>query len=89
MHQHDHHTHEHGCGHSHAHLPEEIKEQVALLAYMLHHNEHHLEELHEAAHSIEDEGDSLAAGLLHEAVALYDAANKKLASALDRMKKED
>lgn len=58
------------------------------MAYMLHHNEHHLDELHETAHSMEDEGNSLAAGLLHEAILLYDAANKKLASALDSMKKE-
>ena len=60
-HTHEHeHTHEHGHTHE-VHSPEET---VALLTYMVGHNQHHAEELHELAHSVESE----AQQLLHEAV---------------------
>ena len=51
-HTHEHeHTHEHGHTHE-VHSPEET---VALLTYMVGHNQHHAEELHELAHSVEGE----------------------------------
>lgn len=57
------HTHEHGHDHGHTHEHHSPEETVALLAYMVTHNQHHAEELHELAHSVEGE----AAQLLHEA----------------------
>ena len=69
------HTHEH-------HSPEET---VALLAYMVTHNQHHAEELHELAHSVEGE----AAQLLHEAVVDLTVGNEKLAEALRILKGEE
>ena len=69
------HTHEH-------HSPEET---VALLAYMVTHNQHHAEELHELAHSVEGE----AAQLLHEAVVDLTVGNEKLAEALRILKREE
>ena len=72
--------HDHPHDHEHkAHSPEET---LALLKYMIDHNVHHAEELHELAHSA---GDG-AAALIHEAVELFNAGNKKLEEALERMK---
>lgn len=93
IHEHDHehshehthtHTHEHHHDHSHSHAeaPASKEEQLALLAYMLHHNEHHAEELHELAHGIDGE----ASALIHEAVALFNQGNEKLAAALSLLK---
>ena len=75
------HTHEHAHGHE-AHSPEEV---TALLGYMVTHNRHHAEELHELAHSVEGE----AAQLLHEAVVDLTVGNEKLAEALRILKGEE
>lgn len=80
-HTHEHeHTHEHGHTHE-IHSPEET---VALLTYMVGHNQHHAEELHELAHSVEGE----AQQLLHEAVVELTLGNEKLAEALRILKEE-
>lgn len=80
-HTHEHeHTHEHGHTHE-VHSPEET---VALLTYMVGHNQHHAEELHELAHSVEGE----AQHLLHEAVVELTLGNEKLAEALRILKEE-
>ena len=80
-HTHEHeHTHEHGHTHE-VHSPEET---VALLTYMVGHNQHHSEELHELAHSVEGE----AQQLLHEAVVELTLGNEKLAEALRILKEE-
>lgn len=68
------HTHDHDHHHSH-HSPEE---SLALLTYMLGHNRHHAEELHELAHGLDDE----AAQLIHDAVIDFQLGNEKLAEAL-------
>ena len=80
-HTHEHeHTHEHGHTHE-VHSPEET---VALLTYMVGHNQHHAEELHELAHSVEGE----AQQLLHEAVVELTLGNEKLAEALRILKEQ-
>ena len=80
-HTHEHeHTHEHGHTHE-VHSPEETG---ALLTYMVGHNQHHAEELHELAHSVEGE----AQQLLHEAVVELTLGNEKLAEALRILKEE-
>ena len=68
--------------HSRASSPEET---LALLKYMLGHNRHHAEELHELAHGV-DNADAQA--LLHEAVELLTASSDKLAEALKLWKGE-
>ncbi len=84
MHEHE---HEHGHGHVHTHGPisafDSIEQAEALMSYMLDHNRHHAEELHELAHDLSDEGRDAAAALLHEALELYEKGNEKLAQALD------
>ena len=86
-HTHDHgheqehtHTHDHSHTHDH-HSPEEA---LALLAYMVQHNRHHAEELHELAHSMDDE----AAQLIHDAILDCDLGNEKLDEALKLLKGE-
>ena len=76
------HLHEHHHDHEHrSHSPEET---LALLNYMIDHNKHHAEELHELAHSTGDE----AAKLIHEAVVQFNAGNALLEKALVLLKEE-
>lgn len=60
MHEHEHdHDHAHHCHpHSHEHTgdkPMSPEEVLALLNYMLDHNRHHADELHDICHALEDE----------------------------------
>ena len=79
MHEH-HHEHEHT--HGQAHSPEET---FALLTYMLGHNRHHADELHELAHGVEDEA---ARDLIHEAVDALQESNVRLEEALALLKED-
>ena len=79
-HEHNHthsHEHEHDHGHSHsvASSPEEAQ---ALLKYMLDHNQHHAEELHDLAHCFEAE----IADLVHDAVDKLEESNDLMEQAL-------
>ena len=78
------HTHDHEHPHEHHHDHASAEETLALLTYMLGHNRHHAEELHELAHGVEGE----AADLLHGAVADLGSSNEKLARALALLKGE-
>lgn len=81
--QHDHiHPHEHEHTHAAASSPEET---LALLTYMLGHNRHHAEELHELAHGVEN---AEAHELIHAAVDDLASSNEKLAAALALIKGE-
>lgn len=60
------------------------EESQAMLTYMIGHNRHHAEELHELAHSIG--GD--AASLIHDAIVDFNLANEKLTEALQSLKGE-
>ena len=78
------HEHDGCCGHSHEETPAYTDdEKVALLAYMLGHNGHHLEELHALSHQLEGE----AADLLHLAVEDLVSCNTKMAEALQLLQK--
>ncbi len=70
------HSHDHPHTHAPADSPEET---LALLRYLLQHNRHHAEELHELAHNVDD---GAAHTLLHEAVDALQESNDKLAAAL-------
>lgn len=74
--------------HTHEHRHEEAAspaETLALLNYMLGHNRHHAEELHELAHGVEDEA---ARDLIHEAVDALQESNLRLEEALALLKEE-
>ena len=69
----------HSHDHSHAHGQEvSAEERLALLKYMVQHNAHHAEELHELAHTLEGE----PAEFLHNAVKDIEESNKKIEAAL-------
>ena len=76
--------HDHTHPHDHEHKTHSPEETLALLNYMIDHNAHHAEELHELAHSSKEE----AAELIHEAVELFNAGNEKLEKALAMLKGE-
>ncbi len=73
------HTHDHTHENMKAHTPEEAK---ALLAYMIEHNEHHSEDLHELFHALEDAGKSEAATFVLNAMHSYDDGNDQLQMAM-------
>lgn len=78
VHEHDHeHTHTHS--HSAASSPEEA---LALLNYMLDHNRHHAEELHDLAHCFDD----VAGDLIHDAVDKLGESNDLIEQALSLIK---
>lgn len=75
--------------HQHPHPPETgttADEQIALLAYMHHHNEHHLDEFEEILKALKDNG--AAAELLHQGIELLKAANEKFAATITALKEE-
>lgn len=80
MSEHMHHDHPH----THEVKEHSQEETLALLNYMIDHNRHHAEELHELAHSAKEEAEVL----IHEAVELFDQGNEKLEKALQLMKGE-
>ena len=85
QHEHDHeHGHGHDHEHPHVHDVHSPEETLALLTYMLGHNRHHAEELHELAHSMDDE----AAQLIHDAILDFNLGNEKLDEALKLLKGE-
>ena len=57
-----HHDHDHNHPHDHGHTG--LEERVAMLTYMLGHNQHHAQELHELAHDLGD--DATAETVQHE-----------------------
>ena len=76
------HSHDHTHSHDHDHQHHSPEEALALLSYMVQHNRHHAEELHELAHSLEDE----PAQLLHDAILDFNLGNEKLDEALKLLK---
>ena len=84
-HTHDHpHDHGHTHDHSHAGAPGDGK-TVAVLTYMLEHNEHHCGELKELAAALSGEAQHQ---LLH-AVEAFEEANGHLAKAVAELKQQE
>ena len=90
--------HNHGHEHSHEHAPAEHrgplndrdrgKETVALLTYMLHHNEDHAAELDQMADNLERMGMRAAAKKIRDSVSDYQKGNRSLEHALSLVKRE-
>ena len=88
-HEHGHaHTHDgvcqEGCGGCEPHDPK--KENIALLTYMLQHNEHHAAELDEMADKLEKAGMADAAKQIREGVSDFQKGNMRLSLALTLVK---
>lgn len=86
-HIHDHpHTHMDGHSHDHGHdHPQsalaDIEQTKALLAYMVHHNEHHAEELANLLDSLPEK----AQKRLSMAIGTFEAANVELQDVLESL----
>ena len=84
------HEHEHAHTHPHEHGPisafDSMEQAEALMSYMLDHNRHHAEELHELCHKLEASGKGDAAKLIDEAVEEFRSGNELLAKALEALK---
>ena len=90
-HEHSHeHSHSHDCGNGcHEHCEGECKdENVALLTYMLQHNEHHAAELDEMADKLEKAGLADAAKQIREGVSDFQKGNMRLNLALTLVKEQ-
>ena len=76
------HDHPHGHEHQHEHPGNggmnTDKQTLALLKYMLEHNRHHAEELHDLAHCF----DEVAEDLIHQAVDKLGESNDLIEQAL-------
>ena len=85
MHEHE---HEHTHPHEHGAIPgfESLDQAEALMSYMLDHNRHHADELHEVGHKLAHSGKEEAAKLIHGAVDAFNAGNELLAKALEALK---
>lgn len=98
-HEHSHgeghsHGHSHSCGHSHecgsaCGSSNECKnETVALLSYMLDHNEHHAAELDQMADNLQKLGMDAAAKQIKDAVSDFQKGNLRLSLALTTVKEQ-
>ena len=79
------HTHTHDDEHCHCHEDHKehsANEDVALLKYMIEHNRHHGEDLHELFHTLDGADKKEAAALVGEAMHFFDHGNEKLSAAL-------
>ena len=82
------HEHEHTQPHEHGDIPafDSLEQAEALMSYMLDHNRHHADELHEVGHKLAHSGKEDAAKLIHEAVDAFNSGNELLAKALEALK---
>ena len=85
MHEHE---HEHTHPHEHGEIPafDSLEQAEALMSYMLDHNRHHADELHEVGHKLAHSGKEEAAKLIHEAVDAFNSGNEFLEKALNALK---
>ena len=79
-HDHGHHHHDHGCA---GDVP--MAEMIALMKYMVSHNEAHAEELAQLAQQLDDAGRRSAYRRVMDAVAYFDMGNATLAAVLDEL----
>lgn len=91
------HSHDHGEGHGHSHETMNCEhcsggdcknETVALLTYMLQHNEHHAAELDQMADNLKKLGLDAASKTIKDAVADFQKGNMRLGLALTLVKEE-
>ncbi|MBQ8306649.1 MAG: cobalt transporter [Blautia sp.] len=90
-HEHEGHHHDHGCEQGHCGSCEGgdcRNETVALLTYMLQHNEHHAQELDQMADNLDKLGMTAAAKTIREGVSDFQKGNMRLGLALTLVKEE-
>ena len=85
--------HDHPHGHEQKHDMHDggenaVRQTIALLKYMLEHNRHHAEELHDLAHQLNGQGKEAAADRIHEAIHSFNEGNDLLEQALAAIESE-
>jgi len=90
------HGHSHGHGHDHDHhhhaapaVATPMDEMMALMKFMVAHNEAHAEELAQLAQQLEDAGRRSAYRRVMDAVSYFDMGNATLAAVLDELAVEE
>ena len=77
-------------GHTHSHEQfGDFNKTRALLTYMLEHNRHHADDLHDLAHALEHQEQFEAAALIQEGLNYFNDGNDKLEAALEQLKEEN
>lgn len=90
-HGHSHDGHDHGHHHhGHSHTGDvPMAEMIALMRYMVSHNEAHAEELAQLAQQLDDAGSHSAYRRVMDAVVHFDMGNATLAAVLDELTAQD
>lgn len=88
IHSHGGHTHSHDfdCDHSHSDAP--LDEMLALMKFMVRHNDAHAQELAELAQQLRDAGRNRAYSQVMDAVSDFDMVNAKLDAILSELQTE-
>ena len=91
IHSHGGHSHAHGHGHSHSHdhNATPMEELLALMKYMVSHNDAHAQELVELAEQLKTAGKGRAYQKLMDAVASFDMANAQLDAVFRELSQEE
>ena len=89
LHSHGSHSHVHDHTHSHNHSGEPMDEMLALMKYMVAHNDAHAQELAELADQLKEAGKNRAYQKVMDAVASFDMANAQLDAVFKELAQEE
>ena len=97
VHSHGHHSHSHAHGHHHHHhhdaspapVDTPMEEMMALMKFMVNHNEAHAEELAQLAQQLEAAGRRGAYRHVMDAVSYFDMGNATLSAVLEELAEEE
>ena len=85
VHSHGGHTHSHAHDHAHTHSDTPMEEMLALMKYMVSHNDAHAQELADLAQELRTAGKERAYGQIMDAVSDFDMVNAKLDAILKEL----
>ena len=84
-------THSHAHGHDHSHAPSDtpLEELLALMKFMVSHNDAHAQELAELADQLQSAGKVRAYDRIMDAVTNFDIGNARLSAVLEELSAEE
>ena len=84
-------THSHAHGHDHSHAPSDtpLEELLALMKFMVSHNDSHAQELAELADQLQSAGKVRAYDRIMDAVTNFDIGNAQLSAVLEELSAEE
>ncbi len=84
------HSHAHGLDHDHSHGGDTpVEELLALMKFMINHNDAHAQELAELADQLQSAGKGRAYGRIMDAVTNFDIGNAQLSAVLEELAAEE